>query len=286
MNTPAPWSQSPTIVTSSTMWLAGFWNWTGAAASPSKATTHNGWKPEKRLQQEKAEASRQKAIKSELEWVRSNAKGRHARARPAYHALTNWPREFQKRNETNDLHPTRPRLGDIVFELNDVSKRFGDKLLFEHLSFNVPPGSIVGVIGGNGAGKSTLFKLLAGMEQPDAGDIRIGDTVKLSHVGQMRELDDSKTAWEEVSNGQDIIQVGSFSTPSRAYLGPSTSAEPISRNAWATCREESAIACFLAKLLQQGAMSCYSMNRPTTSMLKPFGQLLKRVCLPSLAAPL
>lgn len=223
---------------------------------------------EKRLQQEeKQEASRQKAIKSELEWVRSNAKGRHAKSKARLSRFDELAsQEFQKRNETNEIYiPPGPRLGDIVFELNDVSKRFGDKLLFEHLSFNVPPGSIVGVIGGNGAGKSTLFKLLAGMEQPDAGDIRIGDTVKLSYVGQMRELDDSKTAWEEVSNGQDIIQVGSFSTPSRAYLGRFNFRGTDQQKRVGDLSGGERNRLFLAKLLQQGG-NVLLLDEPTNDL--------------------
>lgn len=223
---------------------------------------------EKRLQQEeKQEASRQKAIKSELEWVRSNAKGRHAKSKARLSRFDELAsQEFQKRNETNEIYiPPGPRLGDIVFELNDVSKRFGDKLLFEHLSFNVPPGSIVGVIGGNGAGKSTLFKLLAGMEQPDAGDIRIGDTVKLSYVGQMRELDDRKTAWEEVSNGQDIIQVGSFSTPSRAYLGRFNFRGTDQQKRVGDLSGGERNRLFLAKLLQQGG-NVLLLDEPTNDL--------------------
>ncbi|MBK8970597.1 MAG: energy-dependent translational throttle protein EttA [Hahellaceae bacterium] len=223
---------------------------------------------EKRLQQEeKQEASRQKAIKSELEWVRSNAKGRHAKSKARlarFDELSS--QDFQKRNETNEIYiPPGPRLGDVVFELNDVSKRFGDKLLFDHLSFNVPPGSIVGVIGGNGAGKSTLFKLLAGMEQPDSGNIRIGDTVKLSYVGQMRELDGSKTAWEEVSNGQDIIQVGSFSTPSRAYLGRFNFRGTDQQKRVGDLSGGERNRLFLAKLLQQGG-NVLLLDEPTNDL--------------------
>ncbi|MDX5300100.1 MAG: energy-dependent translational throttle protein EttA [Gammaproteobacteria bacterium] len=177
---------------------------------------------EKRLEVEaKQEVARQKSIKHELEWVRSNAKGRQAKskARLARFDELN-SQEFQKRNETNELYiPPGPRLGDKVIEVHDISKRFGDKLLYEHLSFNVPPGSIVGVIGGNGAGKSTLFRLISGQEKPDSGDVVIGETVKLAYVDQMRELDGSKTVWEEVSDGLEMMQVGSTQVPSRAYLG-------------------------------------------------------------------
>ncbi|PID42804.1 MAG: energy-dependent translational throttle protein EttA [Gammaproteobacteria bacterium] len=177
---------------------------------------------EKRLETEqKQEDARQKTIKSELEWVRSNAKGRHAKskARLARFDELN-SQDFQKRNETLEIYiPPGERLGDKVIEVDGVSKKFGDKLLFDNLSFTVPPGSIVGVIGGNGAGKSTLFKLLAGKETPDSGTVTLGDTVKLAFVDQMRNLDPDKTVWEEVSDGQDIIQVGNFQLQSRAYLG-------------------------------------------------------------------
>ncbi len=177
---------------------------------------------EKRLEQEaKQEVARQKTIKHELEWVRSNPKGRQAKskARLARFEELN-TQDFQKRNETNELYiPPGPRLGDKVIEIDHVSKRFEDKLLFDDLSFNVPPGSIVGVIGGNGAGKSTLFRLIAGAEQPDEGQVTLGESVQLAWVDQMRDLDGSKTVWEEVSDGQDIIQVGNYQVPSRAYVG-------------------------------------------------------------------
>ncbi len=177
---------------------------------------------EKRLViEEKQEAARQKTIKSELEWVRSNAKGRHAKSKARLSRFDELnSQDFQKRNETLEIYiPPGERLGDKVIEVRDVAKRFDDKLLFEHLDFTVPPGSIVGVIGGNGAGKSTLFKLLAGKEQPDSGSVTLGDTVRLAYVDQMRELDGDKTVWEEVSNGQDIIQIGNYQLQSRAYLG-------------------------------------------------------------------
>jgi ATP-binding cassette ChvD family protein len=176
---------------------------------------------EKRLEHEqKQEDARQKSIKSELEWVRSNQKGRHAKSKARlkrFEELNSG--DVQKRNETMEIYiPPGPRLGDIVLELDNVSKQYKDKLLFKDLSFNVPPGSIVGVIGGNGAGKSSLFKLLAGVEQPDSGSIRLGETVKLAFVEQTRDLDNSKTVWEEVSDGNDMITIGNYQTPSRAYV--------------------------------------------------------------------
>lgn len=177
---------------------------------------------DKRLQQEaKQQASHDKAVKSELEWVRQNAKGRQAKSKARLKQFDELSsREFQKRNETNEIYiPPGPRLGDVVIEVEGVSKAFGDKLLVDNMSFMVPPGSIVGVIGGNGAGKSTLFKMITGQEQPDSGSIRVGETVQIAHVGQLRELSDDKSVWEEISDGLDVIQVGTYEIPSRAYLG-------------------------------------------------------------------
>ncbi|KZZ30457.1 energy-dependent translational throttle protein EttA, partial [Oleiphilus sp. HI0085] len=176
---------------------------------------------EKRLEHEqKQEDARQKSIKSELEWVRSNQKGRHAKSKARLKRFEELnSSDLQKRNETMEIYiPPGPRLGDVVIELDGVSKQYKDKLLFKDLSFSVPPGSIVGVIGGNGAGKSSLFKLLADVEQPDSGTIRLGDTVKLAFVEQTRDLDNSKTVWEEVSDGNDMITIGNYQTPSRAYV--------------------------------------------------------------------
>jgi ATP-binding cassette ChvD family protein len=178
---------------------------------------------ENRLEmEEKQEAARIRTMKHELEWVRSNPKGRHAKAKARLQRFEELSsRDFQRRNETNEIYiPPGPRLGDLVVEATDLRKGFGDKLLFEELSFNLPPGGIVGVIGPNGAGKTTLFRMITGAEQPDSGLIRLGETVSLAYVDQSREtLDDTKTVWEEISEGQDIIRVGSYETPSRAYCG-------------------------------------------------------------------
>ncbi len=177
---------------------------------------------EKRLEmEEKAEQARIKAMKAELEWVRSNPKGRHAKSKARlarFEELSST--SYQKRNETNELFiPPGPRLGDLVIEANGVRKGFGDRLLFDGLDFRIPPGAIVGVIGPNGAGKTTLFRMIVGQEQPDEGEIRIGETVKLSYVDQSRDsLDDSKTVWEEISGGLDIITIGNFEINSRAYV--------------------------------------------------------------------
>ncbi|MHA7880480.1 MAG: energy-dependent translational throttle protein EttA [Saccharospirillum sp.] len=177
---------------------------------------------EKRLAMEaKQQASHEKAIKAELEWVRQNAKGRQAKSKARLRQFEEMnSREFQTRNETNEIYiPPGPRLGDVVIEAQHVAKGYDGQLLYDDLSFTVPPGAIVGVIGGNGAGKSTLFRMIAGMEQPDAGAIRVGETVQLAYVGQMRELDGEKTVWEEVSDGQDMISVGGYEVSSRAYIG-------------------------------------------------------------------
>ncbi|MFU2079915.1 energy-dependent translational throttle protein EttA [Avibacterium endocarditidis] len=178
---------------------------------------------EKRLAQEAAaESARQKSIEKELEWVRQNPKGRQAKskARMARFEELN-SGEYQKRNETNELFiPPGPRLGDKVIEVSNLSKSYGDRTLIDDLSFSIPKGAIVGIIGANGAGKSTLFRMLSGQEQPDNGSITLGDTVILSSVDQFRdEMDDSKTVWEEVSHGQDILRIGNFEIPSRAYVG-------------------------------------------------------------------
>jgi ATP-binding cassette ChvD family protein len=174
----------------------------------------------------KQEASREKArlrsIEAELEWVRSNPKGRRAKSKARlqrFDELT--AQEHQKRNETHEIFiPPGPRLGDQVLEVEHLRKGFGDRLLIDDLSFSVPPGAIVGIIGGNGAGKSTLFRMLTGQEQPDSGEIRVGPTVELAYVDQSRDsLDGDRSVWEEIADGQEIIEVGNYKTQSRAYVG-------------------------------------------------------------------
>ena len=186
---------------------------------------YSSWLEQKdaRLAQEEArEKARQRSIQAELEWVRSNPKGRQAKskARLARFEELN-SQERQARNETHEIYiPPGRRLGDQVIELEHVSKGFGDRLLIDDLSFSVPPGAIVGVIGGNGAGKSTLFRMLTGQEQPDSGTIRIGPTVDLAYVDQSRDsLDGDRTVWEEIADGEEIITVGNYKTQSRAYVG-------------------------------------------------------------------
>lgn len=178
---------------------------------------------EQRLTQEaKQEASRQKAIKQELDWVRSNAKGRQAKSKARLNRFEEMQSgDFQKRNETNEIYiPPGPRLGDKVIEFHNVTKRFDDKLLYQDLSFTIPQGAIVGIVGGNGAGKSTLFKLITQQEQPDAGEVVIGETVDIAYVEQLRDaLDDKQTVWQAVSDGQDILNINGYEVSSRAYVG-------------------------------------------------------------------
>lgn len=179
-------------------------------------------KDQRLAQEQRQEASRQKAIKAELEWVRSNPKGRQAKnkARLARFDELN-SHDFQTRNETNEIYiPPGPRLGDNVIDVQGLKKVFGDRLLFDDVSFTVPKGAIVGIIGANGMGKSTLFRLLMGHEQPDGGSVAVGETVQLGYVDQSRDdLDGSKTVWEEVSDGLDIIRIGTYEVPSRSYIG-------------------------------------------------------------------
>ncbi|MBT8148882.1 MAG: energy-dependent translational throttle protein EttA, partial [Gammaproteobacteria bacterium] len=172
--------------------------------------------------EEKQEASRQKSIKAELDWVRANPKGRHAKNKARLQRFDEMnSQEFQRRSETNEIYiPPGDRLGDSVIELVDVCKSYDDRELFADLSFSVPKGAIVGIIGGNGAGKSTLFRMITGQEEPDSGSIKIGETVKLAHVEQMRDdLQNDKTVWEAVSGGHDNIVIGNYEVSSRAYVG-------------------------------------------------------------------
>ncbi|MBK8181460.1 MAG: energy-dependent translational throttle protein EttA [Candidatus Competibacteraceae bacterium] len=178
---------------------------------------------EKRLEiEEKQETAHIKAMKSELEWVRANPKGRHAKSKARVARFEELEsQEFQKRNETQELYiPPGPRLGDMVVEAAQLRKGFGDRLLIDNLDFKLPKGGIVGVIGPNGAGKTTLFRLLVGQEQPDAGSLRVGETVQLAYVDQSRDaLAPEKTVWQEISDGLDMIAIGSYQINSRAYVG-------------------------------------------------------------------
>ena len=177
----------------------------------------------KRIEQEqKQEEAFAKALKQELEWVRKNQKGQQAKSKSRLQRFEELnSKEFQQRNETAEIYiPPGPRLGNKVIEVNNISKSFGDRLLYENLSFTVPPMAIVGIIGPNGAGKTTLFNMITGKDKPDTGTVEVGESVKVAYVGQVRdELDDKKTVWEEVSDGLDMITVGEYTTPSRAYIG-------------------------------------------------------------------
>jgi len=178
-------------------------------------------KQERLRQEEKQESARQKTLQRELEWIRMSPKGRHAKGQAritAYEQLLGRQSQDQER-ELELFIPPGPRLGDVVIEAQGVSKAFGDRLLFESLNFRLPPGAIVGIIGPNGAGKTTLFRLITGQEQPDGGTIRVGETVKLAYVDQSREaLDAEKTIWEEISGGQEVIELGNRTMNSRAYV--------------------------------------------------------------------
>jgi sulfate-transporting ATPase len=186
---------------------------------------YSSWLDQKqaRLKQEEAtESARQKALAKELEWARQNPKARQAKSKARlarFNELSEY--EYQKRNETQEIFiPVAERLGNEVIEFKNVSKAFGDRLLIDNVSFTIPPGAIVGIIGPNGAGKSTLFKMIAGLEQPDSGEVKIGQTARVSLVGQTREdLSNTKTVFEDVTGGADMLSVGRFEMPSRAYLG-------------------------------------------------------------------
>jgi ATP-binding cassette ChvD family protein len=225
---------------------------------------------EKRLaQEEKAEESRKRAIKAELEWVRANPKGRQAKskARLARFEELN-SKEYQQRNETNEIFiPPGPRLGDKVIEFHHVTKGFGDEVLIDDLSFMIPPGAIVGIVGPNGAGKTTLFRMITGQEQPDSGEVVIGDTVQIASVSQLRDedLDDKKTVWEEVSDGFDIMEVGGFEIPSRAYVGRFNfkGSDQQKRVGELSGGERSRLQ--LAKILKQGA-NVLMLDEPTNDI--------------------
>jgi sulfate-transporting ATPase len=171
--------------------------------------------------EEKSEKAHHKSIKTELEWVRAGSKGRHAKSKARMERFEELNSQtFQQRSETNELYiPPGPRLGDKVIDVTNLRKSYDGRVLIDDLSFSMPKGAIVGIIGANGAGKSTLFKMLSGEEKPDSGDITVGETVQLASVEQFRDhMDESKTVWQEVSEGLDIMQIGTFQLPSRAYV--------------------------------------------------------------------
>lgn len=213
-------------------------------------------KEDRLAMESKQQAAHERAIKAELDWVRTSPKGRHAKnkARLARFEEMN-SKEFQKRNETNELYiPPGNRLGDLVIEIKNLTKSFDNRLLIDNLSLTLPKGGILGVIGPNGAGKSTLLKMITGQEQPDSGEIRVGETVEFAHVDQFRDhLDPNKTIWEEISDGHDIMQVGSFQMPSRAYVGRFNfkGSDQQKRMSQLSGGERNRV--HLAKLLKQGA---------------------------------
>ena len=218
--------------------------------------------------EEKQEASHQRTIKNELEWVRSNAKGKRTKSKARlsrFEELSS--KEFQQQNATAELYiPPGERLGDHVIDATNISKQFNDKLLFENLSFSIPKGAIVGVIGPNGAGKTTLFRLISGEDKPDSGEFKVGETVQLAYVDQSRDtLDGSKSVWEEVSGGNDFITVGNFETSSRAYLGRFNfkGADQQKRVKDLSGGERNRL--HLAKLLKQGA-NVLLLDEPTNDL--------------------
>lgn len=251
---------------------------------------YSSWLEQKdqRLAQEASqEAARRKSIEKELEWVRQGAKGRQSKGKARlarFEELNNV--EYQKRNETNELFiPPGPRLGDKVLEVSHLRKSYGDRVLIDDLSFSVPKGAIVGIIGPNGAGKSTLFRMMSGQEQPDSGTITLGETVKLASVDQFRDaMDNSKTVWEEVSGGLDIMKIGNTEMPSRAYVGrfnfkgvdqgkrvgELSGGERGRLRTWRNC-------------CRSAVTSCCSMNQPTTWISKPCARW-KTPCWSSRAA--
>ncbi len=224
---------------------------------------------EKRLEMEqRQEASLQKTIKAELEWVRANPKGRQAKSKARLQRFEDLQsQEFQTRNETNEIYiPPGQRLGDLVIEVDGLSKSFGDRLLLDGVSFTVPKGAIVGIIGANGMGKSTLFRILTGAEEADSGAVRIGDTVQIAYVDQSRDdLDGSKTVWEEISDGHDNLQIGSYEINSRSYVGKfnfkGTDQQKFVKDLSGGERNR----LHLAKLLKQGA-NVLLLDEPTNDL--------------------
>jgi len=207
-------------------------------------------------------------MKHELEWVRSNPKGRHAKSKARLQRFDELQsQEFQKRNETNEIYiPPGPRLGDLVIEAKGLRKAYGDNLLYDDLSFNLPKGGIVGIIGPNGAGKTTLFRMLTGREKADAGELLIGDTVQIACVDQSRDaLDAAKTVWEEISDSQDIIQVGKHQMPSRGYVSRFNFKGPDQQKRVGDLSGGERNRVHLAKLLKSGA-NLLLLDEPTNDL--------------------
>ncbi len=232
---------------------------------------YSSWLEQKdvRLEQEEKSASaRRKSIASELEWVRANPKGRQAKSKARIARFNDLvDQEFQSRSETNEIYiPPGPRLGDKVIEVKNLRKGFGDKLLIDDLSFSLPPGGIVGIIGPNGAGKTTLFKMLTGVETPDSGEIDHGDTVDIAYVDQSRDaLDDSKTVWEEIADGLDMLEVGKYQTSSRAYVGRFNFKGPDQQKHIGSLSGGERNRVHLAKVLRQGG-NLLLLDEPTNDL--------------------
>ena len=225
-------------------------------------------KDQRLAMEEKGASARRKAIASELEWVRANPKGRQAKGKARIARFNDlMDQEFQSRSETNEIYiPPGPRLGDKVIEIKNLRKAFADKLLIDDLSFSLPPGGIVGIIGPNGAGKTTLFKMLMGVEAPDSGDISHGDTVQIAYVDQSRDtLDDAKTVWEEISEGQDILEVGRYQTSSRAYVGRFNFKGPDQQKHIGSLSGGERNRVHLAKVLRQGG-NVLLLDEPTNDL--------------------
>ena len=232
---------------------------------------YSSWLEQKdvRLEQEEKSASaRRKSIASELEWVRANPKGRQAKSKARIARFNDLvDQEFQSRSETNEIYiPPGSRLGDKVIEVKNLRKAFGDKLLIDDLSFSLPPGGIVGIIGPNGAGKTTLFKMLTGVETPDSGEIDHGDTVDIAYVDQSRDaLDDSKTVWEEIADGLDMLEVGKYQTSSRAYVGRFNFKGPDQQKHIGSLSGGERNRVHLAKVLRQGG-NVLLLDEPTNDL--------------------
>ena len=232
---------------------------------------YSSWLEQKDIrlgQEEKSASARRKSIASELEWVRANPKGRQAKSKARIARFNDLvDQEFQSRSETNEIYiPPGPRLGDKVVEIKNLRKAFGDKLLIDDLSFSLPPGGIVGIIGPNGAGKTTLFKMLTGVETPDSGEIDRGDTIDIAYVDQSRDsLDDSKTVWEEISDGLDVLEVGKYQTPSRAYVGRFNFKGPDQQKHIGSLSGGERNRVHLAKVLRQGG-NVLLLDEPTNDL--------------------
>jgi len=232
---------------------------------------YSSWLEQKDIrlgQEEKSASARRKSIAAELEWVRANPKGRQAKSKARIARFNDLvDQEFQSRSETNEIYiPPGPRLGDKVIEVKNLRKAFGDKLLIDDLSFSLPPGGIVGIIGPNGAGKTTLFKMLTGVEAPDSGEIDSGDTIDIAYVDQSRDaLDGSKTVWEEISDGLDVLEVGKYQTPSRAYVGRFNFKGPDQQKHIGSLSGGERNRVHLAKVLRQGG-NVLLLDEPTNDL--------------------